>query len=87
MLIRSLPLVVNFDAFHLADVYLTQPVLLVVEEDAGSRWHTEKLHKMIGGASQKVVVPKGTHMDFYNREHFVGLAVREVSKFVKAKLH
>jgi len=86
MLIRSLPLVLNFDAFHLADIFLKQPVVLIVGEDAGSRWHTEKLDKMIGGATKKIVVPKGTHMDFYDKEAFVDPAVRDVSEFMKANL-
>jgi uncharacterized protein len=86
MLIRSLPLVLNFDAFHLTDVFLKQPVLLIAGEDAGSRWHTEKLDKAIGETAKKIVVPKGTHMDFYDKEEFVDLAVRNVSEFMRAKL-
>jgi uncharacterized protein len=82
MLIRSLPLVLNFDAFHLADIFLKQPVLLIVGEDAGSRWHTEKLDKTIGGATKKIVVPKGTHMDVYDKEQFVDLAVKNISTSV-----
>jgi len=86
MLIRSPPLVLNFVAFHLANGYLRQPVLLIVGEVAGSTAHTEKLDKIIGGATKKVVVPKGTHMDFYDKERFVDPAVRDVSEFMKAQL-
>jgi uncharacterized protein len=86
MLIRSLPLVLNFDAFHLADIFLKQPVLLIVGEDVGSRWHTEKLDKTIGGATKETVIPKGTHMDFYDKEQFVDLAVENLSEFMKVKL-
>jgi uncharacterized protein len=85
MLLRSIPLVLNFDAFHLADVFLKQPLLLIVGEDAGSRWHTEKLDKAIGGAT-KIVVPKGRHMDFYDKSEFVDPAVKDISEFMKAKL-
>ncbi|KAF3934941.1 hypothetical protein ABW19_dt0207862 [Dactylella cylindrospora] len=86
MLVRSFPLVLNFDAFLLADVFLKQPVCLVVGEDAGSRWHTEKLDKILGGVEKKVVVEKGTHMDFYDKEKFVGRAVEEVGGFMGEKL-
>lgn len=86
MLLRSLPRVLNFDAFHLADIFLKQPTLLIAGEDAGSRWHTEKLDKLIGGATKKVVVPKGTHMDFYDKEPFVNPAVKDIAEFMKAKL-
>jgi uncharacterized protein len=86
MLIDSLPLVLNFDAFQFADVFLKQPVLLIVGEKAGSRWHTERLDKLIGGADKKVVVPKGTHVDFYDKGEFIGPAVKEMAEFMKAKL-
>lgn len=86
MLIRSFPLVLNFDAFHLADLYLTQPTLLIAGEKAGSLWHTEKLDKLIGGATKKLVVPNGTHMDFYDQDKYVDLAVKNISEFMGEKL-
>jgi fermentation-respiration switch protein FrsA (DUF1100 family) len=86
MLLRSFPLVLNFDAFHLADLYLTQPTLLIAGEKAGSLWHTEKLDKLIGGATKKLVVPNGTHMDFYDQEKYVELAVKNVSEFMSQKM-
>ena len=33
-----------------------------------------------------MVVPKGTHMDFYDIEQFVDLAIGSVSEFMKAQL-
>ncbi|KAJ5120038.1 X-Pro dipeptidyl-peptidase (S15 family) protein [Penicillium atrosanguineum] len=86
MLIRSFPLVLNFDAFHLADLYLTQPTLLIAGGKAGSLWHTEKLDKLIGGATKKLIVPDGTHMDFYDQEKYVDLAVKNISEFMSEKL-
>lgn len=86
MLLRSLPLVLNFDASHLANLYLTQPVLLIAGENAGSRWHTERLDKLIGGASKNVTIPKATHMDLYDKLDFFGPAVKEVAEFMKTKL-
>jgi fermentation-respiration switch protein FrsA (DUF1100 family) len=47
MLIRSLPLILNFDAFQFAEIFLKRPVLLIAGEKAGSKWHTEKLDKQI----------------------------------------
>jgi fermentation-respiration switch protein FrsA (DUF1100 family) len=86
MLIRSLPLVLNFDAFQFAEIFLKQPVLLIAGEKAGSRWHTEKLDKQIGGATKKVIVPNGTHMDFYDKQPYVDEAVKNVVEFMKEKL-
>jgi len=86
MLIRSFPLILTFDAFHLADVFLKQPVLLIAGENAGSLWHTEKLDKAIGGATKKIIVPKGTHVDFYDKEEFVNPAVADIAEFMRASL-
>ncbi|GFP59577.1 hypothetical protein ACSS6W_010950 [Trichoderma asperelloides] len=86
MLYLSFPRVLTFDAFHLADVFLTQPVLLIAGEEAGSRWHTEKLDKLIGGATRKLIVPKAAHMDFYDNETYVGPAVVDVTEFMKKHL-
>jgi fermentation-respiration switch protein FrsA (DUF1100 family) len=86
MLIRSFPRVLTFDAFHLADVFLTQPTLLIAGEKAGSLWHTENLDKRIGGATKKVIVPNAAHMDFYDNEQYVNPAVKDISEFMKANL-
>lgn len=37
MLIQSLPLVLNFDAFQFMEIFLNQPVPLIASEKAGSR--------------------------------------------------
>jgi hypothetical protein len=86
MLIRSLPLLLTFDAFYLAELFLKQPALLIAGENAGSRWHTEKLDKQIGGAAKKVIVPKAAHMDFYDGDKYVDLAVKNVVEFMNEKL-
>ncbi|KAK6524469.1 hypothetical protein TWF281_011377 [Arthrobotrys megalospora] len=93
MLISSFPLILTFDAFEFADVYLTQPVCCVVGGNAGSKWHTDQLDAILKkgksgskGVEKLVVVEGGTHMDFYDREEFVGRAVQEVGGFLKDKL-
>lgn len=79
ILVRSVPPAMNFDAFYLADLFLKQPTLLIAGDKAESRWHTDKLDKVLGGATEKVIVPKGTHMDFYDRAPFVDPAVLKVA--------
>lgn len=86
MLLRSFPLVLNFDAFQFAELYLTQPTLLIAGEKAGSLWHTEKLDKQIGGATKKLIVPNAAHMDFYDGAQYVELAVKNVVEFMSEKL-
>lgn len=58
-------------------VFWKQPVPLIICENAGSRWYTRS-DEMIGGAAKKVLVPKGTHMDFYTQSDYAGSAVNEV---------
>ncbi|KNG86143.1 X-Pro dipeptidyl-peptidase (S15 family) protein [Aspergillus nomiae NRRL 13137] len=86
MLYLSFPRVLTFDAFHLADVFLKQPALLIAGDKAGSLWHTERLDKLIGGAAKKVIVPNGAHMDFYDNEAYVGPAAQNVAEFMKQHL-
>lgn len=86
MLFLSFPRVVTFDAFHLAETFLTQPALLIAGENAGSLWHTEKLHKILDGKAKKVILSKGTHMDLYDKEEFVEPAVKSVAEFMQANL-
>lgn len=65
VLMLSILRVLTFNAFHLADLYLTQQLLLIIRKKAGSSWHTEKLDRVIPrGATKKIVVPGGTHIDF-----------------------
>ncbi|CAI7645220.1 unnamed protein product [Penicillium palitans] len=86
MLFLSFPRVVTFDAFHLAETFLTQPALLIAGENAGSLWHTEKLHKILDGKAKKVILSKGTHMDLYDKEEFVEPAVKSVAEFMQVNL-
>ncbi|GFF36111.1 hypothetical protein IFM51744_03016 [Aspergillus udagawae] len=86
MLVRSVSRVLDFDAFHLADVFLTRPTPLIAGEKAGSLWHTENVDKKIGGATKKVVVPNAAHMDSYDNEKYANPAVKDISEFMKANL-
>ncbi|KAB8238701.1 hypothetical protein ETB97_003702 [Aspergillus alliaceus] len=73
MLYLSFPHVMTFDASHIADVFLKQPSLLIAGEKAVSIWHSDKLDKLIGGATKKVIVPHGTYMDFTARKNMLDL--------------
>lgn len=86
MLYPSFPRVLTFDAFHLADIFLKQPVLLIAGDKAGSLWHTQRLDKLIGGAAKKIIVPNGAHMDFYDNETYVGPAAQDVAEFMNQHL-
>lgn len=86
MLASSLPLVATFDAFAFADVYLSQPALLVAGSEAGSLWHTERLATLLGSNARKLIMSGATHMDLYDILEYVDLAAEEISKFFKEVL-
>lgn len=65
---------------------LKQRRLLVLGDDGGSRWHTKKLDKHIGGATKKVVVPRATHIDRYHKIEVVDPPVKDIAEFVKAQI-
>ncbi|KAF2823887.1 alpha/beta-hydrolase [Ophiobolus disseminans] len=85
MLDRSMPLLLNYDAFAFAEAYFTQPLLIIAGEQADSRWHSEKLAEILDDRDnvRKVIVPGGRHMDFYDIEEYVGPAVQQITDFFR----
>lgn len=75
-----------FDAFHLTDIFLTQPTLLIAGESAGSLWHSLELDQKIRGKAKKVILPNCAHMDLYDKLDFVDTAVTEIAQFFKISL-
>ncbi|KAM0328775.1 hypothetical protein ACHAQA_005189 [Verticillium albo-atrum] len=85
----STPLLVRFDSWQFADQYLVQPTLLIAGEDADSRWQTDKIHDKIKDTNPnatKILVPGGRHMDFYDREQYVGPTLANITSFFKTHL-
>lgn len=78
---RSIAKIFAFDAFHLVEDLLTQPVLSVAGSEARSLWHTTKLHGKVRSPKKLVVVEGGTHMDFYDVPQYVDRAVAEAVPF------
>lgn len=83
---RSLSKIFAFDAFHLVEELLTQPVLIVAGGDAGSLWHSTELYTRARSEKRLVVVEGGTHMDFYDVPEYVDRAVAEAVPFFEKNL-
>ncbi|KAK7413924.1 hypothetical protein QQX98_007191 [Neonectria punicea] len=86
----STPLLVRFDAWQFADQYLTQPTLIIAGEDADSRWQSDKIYDKIkdtNANATKILVPGGRHMDFYDREQYVGPALDNITEFFNTHLN
>lgn len=78
---KSLDKIFAYDAFHLVEDLLTQPILLIAGSDAGSLWTTTGLHARARSEKKLVVVDGATHMDFYDVPKYVDLAVAEAVPF------
>lgn len=83
----SLPQLVTYDAFHLADQLLTQPLQLVAGREAGSLWYSQTI---LGKAASRVkdlhVVEGATHMSLYDTPNQMDEAMSRLGPFYKANL-
>lgn len=81
LLTESIPRIMAYDAFHLAEEMFTAPLLLVAGAEAGSLWHSTQLHGMVRSEKKLVVVEGAAHMDFYDVPEYVDRAVAEAEPF------
>nr|WP_314257373.1 alpha/beta hydrolase [uncultured Devosia sp.] len=67
MLLTSVPYLVSFTGFDRVDTLLTQPVLIVAGDKAGSLWHSQELYANAASTSKELAIIEGaTHMDLYD---------------------
>lgn len=79
---RNLTQLVTYDAFNMAEVFLTQPVLMVVGSQAGSKWMSEDLIRRAASQDKQLhVVEGGNHMSFYDVPRYVDAAVSVLAPF------
>jgi len=85
--LRSLSQIITYDAYHMADVYLTQPIQIVAGSKAGSKWMSDDLFDRAASTDKHVHVVEGAnHMELYDDEKYVAEAVSVLAPFFKAKL-
>lgn len=84
---RSLNQIITYDAYHMADVYLTQPIQIVAGSEAGSKWMSDDLFKRAASTDKHFHVVRGSnHMDLYDGQKYVDEAVSVLAPFFKTKL-
>ena len=84
---RSLVQLASYDAFHLADVLLTQPLQLVAGSQAGSLWFSQDLLARAASAQKGLhVVEDATHMSLYDTPAQMDEAMSKLAPFYKAHL-
>jgi len=85
--LRSLNQIITYDAYHMADVYLTQPILSVVGSVAGSKWMSDDLLALAASTDKTMHILEGAnHMSLYDGKPYVEEAVSLLSPFSREKL-
>jgi fermentation-respiration switch protein FrsA (DUF1100 family) len=85
--LRSLNQIITYDAYHMADVYLTQPILSVVGSVAGSKWMSEDLLARAASTDKTMHIVEGAnHMSLYDGKSYVEEAVSVLAPFFREKL-
>jgi fermentation-respiration switch protein FrsA (DUF1100 family) len=84
---RSLNQIITYDAFHMAEVFLTQPLQIVAGSVAGSKWMSDDLYHRAASTDKKSHVAEGSnHMQLYDVPKYVDEAVSVLASFFKSKL-
>jgi fermentation-respiration switch protein FrsA (DUF1100 family) len=79
---RSLTQIIPYDAYTMADVYLTQPLQIVVGSEAGSKWMSDDLFKRAASKDKHLHVVQGSnHMKLYDVPKYVDEAVSVLGPF------
>lgn len=87
MTARSLSQIIAYDAFHKAEAFLTQPLLIVAGSEAGSKWMSDDLYERAASVDKSFHVVEGAnHMELYDGEKEVAEAVSELGPFFTDKL-
>ena len=84
---RSLNQIITYDAFHKAEAFLTQPLLLVVGSNAGSKWMSDDLLARAASSEKHMhVIDGANHMDLYDGKAEISGAVAVLAPFFRTHL-
>ncbi|MCY2005562.1 alpha/beta hydrolase [Klebsiella pneumoniae] len=78
--------VIAFDGFAQVGTYLTQPVLLIVGERAGSLHHSEKVYLLAPGKKEIFTIKGASHIDLYDKPEYTSQAAAKLGTFFKEHL-
>ncbi|MFV9288563.1 alpha/beta hydrolase [Citrobacter freundii] len=79
---RSLAQLVIYDAFNLANIFLTQPMLVIAGSEAGTRWMTEEIYQRAASQNKNLHIVNGaTHIAMYDQPEYVSEAAGKFVSF------
>lgn len=85
MLFNAFGATIGFDAFDLVDPLLTQPLLVIAGDEAGSLWHSKELHAKAPGPKELFLIKGAAHMDLYDGKGAIA-AVNKMAAFFRTNL-
>ncbi|MDR6846262.1 alpha/beta hydrolase [Flavobacterium granuli] len=80
-LFTSLDKMMAFDAYANIETLLTQPILIIVGSNAGSRWQGEEVYKRATSPKELKVIQGATHMDLYDIPKYVNQVATTMTTF------
>ena len=84
---RSLTQLVTYDAFNMAETFLTQPLQVVAGSEAGSKWMSDDLFARAASADKAFHTVEGAnHMMLYDGQAFVSEASTVLAGFFRKHL-
>lgn len=85
---RSLTQLVTYDAYNFADIYLTQPMMIIAGDVAESLWMSEDVMKKAASENKELYIVKGAnHMKLYDIPEYVNEAMTKLTPFFKENLN
>ena len=87
MTTRSLSQIISYDAYHKAEAFLTQPLLVVVGSEAGSKWMSDDLLQRAASQDKHMHLVNGSnHMQLYDGSSQVAEAISVLAPFFQRTL-
>ncbi|WP_065382996.1 alpha/beta hydrolase [Hyphomonas sp. ND6WE1B] len=84
---RSLTQIITYDAFHKAEAFFTQPLLVIAGSVAGSKWMSDDLLARAASKDKSMHVVNGAnHMDMYDGGPEIEEAVGKLAPFFERTL-
>ena len=79
--------IITYDAYHMAEVYLTQPIQIVAGSQAGSKWMSDDLYDRASSQDKRYHIVEGAnHMDLYDGKVYMAEAISVLAPFFEETL-
>ncbi|MFC1412013.1 alpha/beta hydrolase [Streptacidiphilus sp. N1-12] len=82
----SVDRLVSFDAFRFVDLIAPRPLLMIAGSEAVTSWMAVEAFQNARSPKELHWIDGASHVDLYDREQFVGLAVSKLAEFFGAHL-